>query len=83
MTEGGALSFQYNSDKLQNLKYPSYSVLRSKFDKWMAEKAEEAGVMLLEGFRVDRSSSMKTARRRASSAATKNSTPTSSYWPTA
>lgn len=53
MTEGGALSFQYNSDKLQNLKYPSYSVLRSKFDKWMAEKAEEAGVMLLEGFRVD------------------------------
>ena len=54
MTEGGALSFQYNSDKLQNLKYPSYSVLRSKFDKWMAEKAEEAGVMLLEGFRVDK-----------------------------
>lgn len=53
MTEGGALSFQYNSDKLQNLKYPSYSVLRSKFDKWMAEKAEDAGVMLLEGFRVD------------------------------
>lgn len=53
MTKGGALSFQYNSDKLQNLKYPSYSVLRSKFDKWMAEKAEEAGVMLLEGFRVD------------------------------
>lgn len=53
MTEGGALSFKYNSDKLQNLKYPSYSVLRSKFDKWMAEKAEEAGVMLLEGFRVD------------------------------
>ena len=53
MTEGGALSFQYNSDKLQNLKYPYYSVLRSKFDKWMAEKAEEAGVMLLEGFRVD------------------------------
>lgn len=54
MTEGGALSFQYTSDKLQNLQYPSYSVLRSKFDKWMAEKAEEAGVMLLEGFRVDK-----------------------------
>ncbi len=53
MTAGGALSFQYNSDKLENLKYPSYSVLRSKFDKWLAEKAEEAGVMLLEGFRVD------------------------------
>lgn len=53
MTEAGALSFQYSSDKLQNLKYPSYSVLRSKFDKWLADKAEEAGVMLTEGFLVD------------------------------
>ena len=53
MTEGGALSFQYGSDKLENLKYPSYSVLRSKFDKWLADKAEEAGVMLTEGFLVD------------------------------
>lgn len=53
MTPAGALGFQYSSDKLQNLKYPSYSVLRSKFDKWLADKAEEAGVMLTEGFLVD------------------------------
>ncbi|WP_301860567.1 FAD-dependent oxidoreductase [uncultured Megasphaera sp.] len=53
MTPGGALSFQYESDVLQNLKYPSYSVLRSKFDKWLADKAEEAGAMLTEGFLVD------------------------------
>jgi electron transfer flavoprotein-quinone oxidoreductase len=53
MTEGGALSFQYGSDKLQALKHPSYSVLRSKFDKWLAEKAEEAGVMVATGLLVD------------------------------
>ena len=40
MTEKGALSFEYGSDKLADLKYPSYSVLRSKFDKWLADKAE-------------------------------------------
>jgi electron transfer flavoprotein-quinone oxidoreductase len=53
MTPGGALSFQYNSDKLDGLKYPSYSVLRSKFDKWFSDKAEEAGTMVLAGFNVD------------------------------
>lgn len=53
MTPGGALSFQYGSDKLENLKYPSYTVLRSKFDKWLADKAEEAGAMLTEGFLVN------------------------------
>lgn len=53
MTESGALSFQYSSDKLENLKYPSYSVLRSKFDKWLADKAEEAGAMVAPGQLVD------------------------------
>ena len=54
MTAGGALSFQYSSDKLDNLKCPSYSVLRSKFDKWLADKAAEAGAEVLEGFLVEK-----------------------------
>ncbi|EGS31785.1 MULTISPECIES: FAD-dependent oxidoreductase [Megasphaera] len=53
MTAGGALSFQYESEKLKQLKYPSYSVLRSKFDKWLADKAEEEGVMVATGLLVD------------------------------
>ncbi|MUP50600.1 FAD-dependent oxidoreductase [uncultured Megasphaera sp.] len=53
MTAGGALSFQYESENLHNLKYPSYSVLRSKFDKWLADKAEEEGVMVATGLLVD------------------------------
>jgi electron transfer flavoprotein-quinone oxidoreductase len=32
----------------------SYSVLRSKFDAWLAERAEEAGAMLICGIRVDK-----------------------------
>jgi len=31
----------------------SYTVLRAKFDKWFAEKAEEAGAMVLTGCAVD------------------------------
>lgn len=53
MTAGGALRFQYESEKLKQLKYPSYSVLRSKFDKWLADKAEEEGVMVATGLLVD------------------------------
>lgn len=31
----------------------SYSVLRSKFDAWLMEQAEEAGAQLITGIRVD------------------------------
>lgn len=32
---------------------PSFTLLRSKFDRWLASKAEEMGVMLICGIRVD------------------------------
>jgi electron transfer flavoprotein-quinone oxidoreductase len=34
--------------------YNAFTVLRSKFDRWFAEKAEAAGAMLVPGIRVDR-----------------------------
>ncbi len=34
--------------------YNAFTVLRSKFDRWFAGKAEEAGAMLVPGIRVDR-----------------------------
>src|SRR5512146_3148722 len=34
--------------------YNAFTVLRSKFDRWFAAKAEEAGAMLVPGIRVDR-----------------------------
>ncbi|MBQ3392748.1 MAG: FAD-dependent oxidoreductase [Lachnospiraceae bacterium] len=53
MTETGALNIEYASGKDDDDSTASYSVLRSKFDKWFAEKAEEAGVMMVPGIRVD------------------------------
>lgn len=50
--EGESISKEYCTEEIEpNGK--SYSVLRSKFDQWLAEKAEEAGVMLITGIRVD------------------------------
>lgn len=33
--------------------FPSYTLLRSKFDRWLASRAEEMGTMLICGVRVD------------------------------
>ena len=54
MTEKGSLDIGYSSTDLgADPDGASYTVLRSKFDQWMAEKCEEAGVMLVPGIRVD------------------------------
>jgi electron transfer flavoprotein-quinone oxidoreductase len=53
MTESGIVNIEYASGKPDDEKSASYTVLRSKFDKWFAEKCEEAGVMMVPGIRVD------------------------------
>ncbi len=53
MTETGAVNIEYQSGKDDEADTASYTVLRSKFDKWFAEKCEEAGAMLVPGIRVD------------------------------
>lgn len=54
MTETGAMTVEYGSDKLKEPTCASYSVLRSKFDKWFAEQAEAQGAMYITGIRVDK-----------------------------
>ena len=54
MTESGAMTVEYGSDKLKDTACASYSVLRSKFDRWLAEQAEEQGAMYITGIRVDK-----------------------------
>lgn len=52
--EKGSLStVEYDGTKLCVPKGESYSVLRGKFDRWLAEQAEEQGAMLVYGVRVD------------------------------
>jgi len=54
LTEGGALDIGFANEKLSaKPENASYTVLRAKFDAWLAEKAEEAGVELISGIRVD------------------------------
>ena len=54
MTESGAMTVEYGSDKLKDPACASYSVLRSKFDRWLAAQAEEQGAMFITGIRVDK-----------------------------
>lgn len=48
-----ATTIEYTADKLGEQGKNSYSVLRAKFDPWMAEQAEEVGAMYITGIRVD------------------------------
>lgn len=54
LTEDGGLDIGYSSAKLSAApESASYTVLRAKFDQWLAEKAEEAGAEVAAGFLVD------------------------------
>jgi electron transfer flavoprotein-quinone oxidoreductase len=51
MTGKSAISLDVKSEKFSET--PSFTVLRSEFDAWLASKAEEAGAMVASGVRVD------------------------------
>ena len=55
MTADGSLDIGYQSEKLgQQADQASYTVLRGKFDQWLAKEAEEAGAEIITGILVDR-----------------------------
>lgn len=54
MTQSGAMTIEYGSDKIKERSCASYSVLRSKFDRWLAEQAEAQGAIYVTGIRVDK-----------------------------
>lgn len=51
--ETSSVTMDYAALEDNNKASRSYSVLRAKFDPWLAEKAEEAGVGIIPGIRVD------------------------------
>ncbi len=53
LTKDAALGIEFDSPKLSEGKAASFTALRSKFDAWLAKKAEDAGAMLITGIRVD------------------------------
>jgi electron transfer flavoprotein-quinone oxidoreductase len=54
MSESKATTLEYCDEALHERPGASYSVLRAKFDPWLAERAEEAGAMYVTGIRVDK-----------------------------
>lgn len=54
MSEKGCMDIGFGSDNLSSSpENASYTVLRGQFDQWLSSKAEEEGVMLVPGIRVD------------------------------
>lgn len=55
MSEKSAFDFQFSSEELgENKDSSSYVVLHSKFEQYMAEKAEELGVAIIPGILVEK-----------------------------
>lgn len=48
------VNLEYKSKALGNAPFNAVSVLRGKFDRWLAEKAEEAGAMLVTGIKAEK-----------------------------
>ncbi|MBE0617302.1 MAG: FAD-dependent oxidoreductase [Proteobacteria bacterium] len=48
-----SVSVDYSGEELRREPYQSYSVLRSKFDRWLGERVEEKGAVVLPKVRVD------------------------------
>ncbi len=53
MAEGSSTTFQLSSQKMNQRPYPSYTILRSTFDRWFADKVMEKGVYVVPEKRAD------------------------------
>jgi electron transfer flavoprotein-quinone oxidoreductase len=53
LTGDSALSVEYATRKFEALPYNGFSVLRVKFDQWLASKAEQAGAIVASGLQAD------------------------------
>lgn len=53
MARSRSVTLRYDGSELSSEPYQSYSVLRGKFDKWLAKQAERKGAMLVTKSRVD------------------------------
>lgn len=53
MTENDAVTMNYHSPRLAETGSDSYVVLRGEFDRWLFDKAEEAGAVAAAGIKVD------------------------------
>jgi electron transfer flavoprotein-quinone oxidoreductase len=53
MTGEATFSIDFKNQAFNQAPYNAFTVLRAKFDRWLAGKAEEAGAMLVTGIKVE------------------------------
>jgi len=53
LSEKSSISIDFNTDNSGHPETAGYTVLRAKFDRWFAQKVEEAGAMVITGSRAD------------------------------
>ena len=53
MDEERSITVRYDGSELNEEPFQSYSILRGKFDKWLAKQAERKGAMLITKSKVD------------------------------
>ncbi|QMD24970.1 FAD-dependent oxidoreductase [Citrobacter freundii] len=53
LTEESAVTLDFHGEKNTAANQDSYTVLRSRFDPWLMDKAEQAGAQFIPGVRVD------------------------------
>jgi electron transfer flavoprotein-quinone oxidoreductase len=53
LSENGSVGLDFRSEESAKPPYNAFSVLRARFDPWLAAQAEEAGAMLIPGVTVD------------------------------
>jgi len=51
--DGASTAIDFRSEAGTTAPYNAFSVLRARFDPWLAEQAEAAGAMIIPGYRVD------------------------------
>ncbi len=51
--EGSSVAMEYRNPAAAEAPYNAFSVLRARFDPWMAKQAEDAGAALISGVTVD------------------------------
>lgn len=53
LTADSSVNLDFKTEAFNTPPYNGFTVLRARFDRWLAEQAEEAGAMLVPGIKVD------------------------------
>src|SRR5512133_2870250 len=54
LTGEASFNIDFKTQAFSKPPYNGFTVLRAKFDRWLAGKAEEAGAVLVSGIKIDR-----------------------------